>query len=266
METHQPVSWGTERLHRKEGHLPNHPTHSSCAFKYTDFFLGEFPLRPPQLRSLKSLLCTPLQAIHCVRKYCSFLGGRNQTELYSFAKNKDLFLSVKQFQNVFNALLLLSAALFFLNWTFQIIWMPAQIIWQRLDCWQVGCCSGNFKLDKKKKLNQSTKHKTAKQITHWLVSHIPLRLLIRLYPWLPACWSTDGRTGCRNTSLAHSSAGEGIPSAVGEYFLGNLSSTYQCLSTAEEVFLFLKQDLKEIICDFQYFFQISYSSQNTEQS
>lgn len=41
---------------------------------------------------------------------------------------------------------------FFLNWTFQIIWMPAQIIWQRLDCWQVGCCSGNFKLDKKKKI------------------------------------------------------------------------------------------------------------------
>lgn len=123
-----------------------------------------------------------------------------------------------------------------------------------------------FRVGQKKKLNQSTKHKTAKQITHWLVSHIPLRLLIRLYPWLSACWSTDGRTGCWNTSLAHSSAGKGIPSTVGEYFLGNLSSTYQSLSTAEAVFLFLKQDLKEIISDFQYFFQISYSLQNTEQS
>lgn len=106
----------------------------------------------------------------------------------------------------------------------------------------------------------------AKQITHWLVSHIPLRLLIRLYAWLPACWSTDGRTGCGNTSVAHSSAGEGIPSAAGEYFLGNLSSTYQCLSTAEAVFLFLKRDLKEIISNFQYFYQISYSLQNAEQS
>lgn len=199
-----PIHVGDDRFQRKEDHSPNHSAPSSHAYS-----TWIFPWRTSIMASfgsdcLNCFFAPPLlQAIRCAGNHCVFLEAEIKQNCIPL---KNLFLSVKQFQKAFSAPLLLPAALF-LNRTFQIIWTAAQIVWQTLGCWQVGCYFGNFHIKKKikKKIlfiylflksNQSTKHKTAKQITDWLVSRIPLRLLIKLCPWLPVCCSTDGGTGC----------------------------------------------------------------------
>ena len=189
---------GGQRLQRKEGRPRNHPTHSSCACKHREFSLENFHQGLFWLRLLKSLLCTPAAGNLLCRKLLCLSRRQKSNRIVFLWKNTPIFSC--QWNSLKMSSMFLSSCLqlCFLNWTFQIIWMPAQIIWHGLGCWQVGCYFGNFQWGKKKKKkkNQSTKHKTAKQITHWLVSHMPLRLLIKLYPWLSACCSTDGRTGC----------------------------------------------------------------------
>lgn len=111
------------------------------------FFLGGLPSR-----MLKSLLCTPAAGQTLRRKLLSisrrqnsnrivFLLGKKQTNKKSFPVSETVF-------KMSSMLLSSCLQLCFSNWTSQIMWMPAQIIWQRLDCWQVGCCFGNFQLKK----------------------------------------------------------------------------------------------------------------------
>lgn len=72
---------------------------------------------------------------------------------------KNLFLSVKQFQNVLSAPLLLPAALFF-DLDFPDNLDASTIIWQKLDCWQVGCYYGNFQIKIKKKEKRKNRKKS----------------------------------------------------------------------------------------------------------
>lgn len=140
-----PVSCGDRQTGKRATYQTIQPTlHGPAQI----FFLGELPSRSPQLRSPKSLLCTPLQDIHCVGNYCG-IPRRQKSNRIVFLWKKNPIFSCQRNSFKMSSMLFSSQQLVF-NSTFQITWMPTQNIWQRLDCWQVGCYSGNFEPDKKK--------------------------------------------------------------------------------------------------------------------
>lgn len=107
-----PIRLGTDRLQRKEGHLPNHPTHSSCACKYTGFFPWRTSIKASfGSDCLNHCFALLLQAIRCAGNYCAFLGGRNQTELYSSGKKKVKYIFSCQWNSFKMPSMLLSSCL-----------------------------------------------------------------------------------------------------------------------------------------------------------
>lgn len=150
-----PYSWGTYSRGRKAAYITVQPTLHVPTSKQI------FPWRTSIKASFSSdclnhCFVALLQAIRCAGNYSAFLGGRNKTELHYFEKGKKkttttkkTFLVSKTVSKRLQCPTLPACSSGLLNWTFQIIWMPAQIIWLGLDCWQVGCYFGNFEFGKK---------------------------------------------------------------------------------------------------------------------
>lgn len=135
-----------DRQTPEAGGLPTQPSHPP--FARTESVPWGLPPGPPLPRVAEITTLHPGCRPHAAQQTAPPSEAEIRQNCPPLRK-KTHFLSVKLFQNVFNVPLLLPAALV-LNWTFLIIWMPAQIIWQRLDCWQVGCCLGNFEFNKKR--------------------------------------------------------------------------------------------------------------------
>lgn len=91
VETCCPYGWGTDRPQRNKGCLPNHPTHSSCVGKYTDFSLENFHQGLLWLRLLKSLLCTPAAGHTLCRKLLRISRRQKSNRIVFLWKKKKSF-------------------------------------------------------------------------------------------------------------------------------------------------------------------------------
>lgn len=135
---------GTDRQERGPPTKPSNPLFMDL---HRFFFLESFHQGLLSSDHLNHCFA-PHYRTYTVGNYCG-IPRRQKSNRIVFLRKKNPIFSCQRNSFKMSSMLFSSQQLVF-NSTFQITWMPTQNIWQRLDCWQVGCYSGNFEPDKKK--------------------------------------------------------------------------------------------------------------------